>query len=614
MNMSKEKYKHPVIVALLFAIIMVMLCFAINRFHIFYSTNDDYLISQQLAEGDGKSLFMSIFFSYPIMLLYKIYDRINWLVVIQIILNFFAVFVLNYIFLKKYSKFFSTFIVLGYNLLFINQCITIIQYSQTSTILIVTGFVCICSVLLWNIVDLKILFLTIASVFLIIGTSIRFYSLLPACLIFGIYLLSFVVLYILKKKNIQNLRLISVKKVIHAFVAIILISGVSLTINVASNAILNNDKQFDDYRMYNYFRQESVDYIIPPFSGNEDAYESLGITSQNDLDVLHNFTTDTAFFNTEKLKQISGFSNENWYGKRFFFRYFFDRLSSFMHGWKLAFLVVGFLGLLSIAFLAIKFRNKIKYVFPFIVASAFIPYFILFRLDYNFILAIPIVFFVLVTGFIFNRYHFFQMSLVVITCMSLILYMNFVRLNFRVAFNIFFPTIIILLGMMDCNNVSYRFMHSNIKQIIQCISCVLFLCIGAFSSVIIYKSEALVVNERTEIRNYIVKNNETLFIDERAGVGLQNYNNPLLTPSKSPNNLVSFGWSVYSPTYQNKLEAFNTNNLFEYMINNPKGKLLLRKDEFEKYKTYFKAHYGVNCEFSVDGEFEDVYVLSVVNK
>ena len=202
--MSKEKYKHPVIVALLFAIIMVMLCFAINRFHIFYSTNDDYLISQQLAEGDGKSLFMSIFFSYPIMLLYKIYDRINWLVVIQIILNFFAVFVLNYIFLKKYSKFFSTFIVLGYNLLFINQCITIIQYSQTSTILIVTGFVCICSVLLWNIVDLKILFLTIASVFLIIGTSIRFYSLLPACLIFGIYLLSFVVLYILKKKNIQN--------------------------------------------------------------------------------------------------------------------------------------------------------------------------------------------------------------------------------------------------------------------------------------------------------------------------------------------------------------------------------------------------------------------------
>lgn len=611
--MSKEKYKHPVIVALLFAIIMVMLCFAINRFHIFYSTNDDYLISQQLAEGDGKSLFMSIFFSYPIMLLYKIHGRINWFVVIQIILNFFAVFVLNYIFLKKYSRFFSTFIILGYNVLFISQFVTIIQWSQTSTVLIATGFLCISSVLIWKTIKLRVLFLSIACAFCILGALIRYACLLPICLIFGVYVLSFVLIDFIKNKHDKDFSRY-IKKYVNVFISIILIIGLCQVLQLISNSILYSDDDFADYQSYNSYRSDCIDYIIPPFSGNEDAYESLGITSQNDLDVLHNFTTDTAFFNTEKLKQISGFSNENWYGKRFFFRYFFDCLSSFMHGWKLAFLVVGFLGLLSIAFLVIKFRNKIKYVFPFIVASAFIPYFILFRLDYNFILAIPIVFFVLVTGFIFNRYHFFQMSLVVITCMSLILYMNFVRLNFRVAFNIFFPTIIILLGMMDCNNVSYRFMHSNIKQIIQCISCVLFLCIGAFSSVIIYKSEALVVNERTEIRNYIVKNNETLFIDERAGVGLQNYNNPLLTPSKSPNNLVSFGWSVYSPTYHNKLEAFNTNNLFEYMINNPKGKLLLRKDEIEKYKTYFKAHYGVNCEFSVDGEFEDVYVLSVVNK
>ena len=41
----------------------------------------------------------------------------------------------------------------------------------------------------------------------------------------------------------------------------------------------------------------------------------------------------------------------------------------------------------------------------------------------------------------------------------------------------------------------------------------------------------------------------------------------------------------------------------------------IREQSMEyEYKTYFKAHYGVNCEFSVDGEFEDVYVLSVVNK
>ena len=98
---TREKFKHPVIISLLFAIIMVLLCFTINRFQFFYSTNDDYYISQFLAEGEDKSIFLNYFFSYPLMQLYAINSRVNWFVIIQIILNFFAIFCLNYIFIKK---------------------------------------------------------------------------------------------------------------------------------------------------------------------------------------------------------------------------------------------------------------------------------------------------------------------------------------------------------------------------------------------------------------------------------------------------------------------------------------------------------------------------------
>ena len=59
---TREKFRHPVIISLLFAIIIVLLCFTINRFQFFYSTNDDYYISQFLAEGEDKSIFLNYFF------------------------------------------------------------------------------------------------------------------------------------------------------------------------------------------------------------------------------------------------------------------------------------------------------------------------------------------------------------------------------------------------------------------------------------------------------------------------------------------------------------------------------------------------------------------------
>ena len=136
-----------------------------------------------------------------------------------------------------------------------------------------------------------------------------------------------------------------------------------------------------------------------------------------------------------------------------------------------------------------------------------------------------------------------------------------------------------------------------------------------FSTVLICKSELITINERTEFSDYIEKNSKTLFVDEGAEIGLYNYNSPLLSPSERPNNLVSFGWYVNSPSFCKKLESFHINNLFLEMINNPKIKLLLRnKESLEKYETYFKAHYGVNCKILVDDEFEDVYVISVVEK
>ena len=206
------------------------------------------------------------------------------------------------------------------------------------------------------------------------------------------------------------------------------------------------------------------------------------------------------------------------------------------------------------------------------------------------------------------------MYVISILCLCAILFMNFTRLNFRVAFNIFFPTVLLLMCIIDKENIRIgikKLKFKFIKKYFICSSVIVLAVCVSTSFIISNKEVYKIKNEGNDVYEYILDNTNTLFVNEAEGSILLNYNSPIITPPSKPQNYISSGWLVGSPKFYTTLKNYNIYNLFEDMIDNDSIKLIIKRDKFDSYKEYFNAHYSQKCYLTVEHSFGETYVIAV---
>ncbi|MBK6087614.1 hypothetical protein [Ruminococcus difficilis] len=606
-TMIDKLAKKALVIAIVFAVLTILLCIVINNFQFYYSTNDDYTISSILAKGENGSLYINYLFTSFLCVIYRFIPSVNWFVVIQIVLNTFGLICINYVMIKRFNRLLAIGFILSYSILFINQAVSIIQWTQTATIQITAGFLLLFYALLWNRKgSWSALQMVTSAALVLLGTLVRFSSLYPVLIIFVASLILWRFVTILKgnKKNYKDI----IRKACKDVLIIVLICCICFLSNVLSNSLAFSDKEWQDYRKYNHARSNVVDYYHAPYEGNEEFYNSIGIYSENDLKVGV-FSTDNTFFSTSKLNSISEYSKSAGYGNRFIITEFLSKLSGIRIYFMLGLCVV----LVGLAIVLLKFRNKIKPIFPILLIALFIAYFIVFKFDYTFILALPILTYILVTGFVCNRYHFICLSVLSVLCLSLIVVMNFIRLNFRVAFNIFFPTIILLYCFFDIENIRNNLNKDNAIKRFGAIGFAIVLVVNFYTCAVISGAEQNRINEHTDVSEYISSNEGTLFVSEKVEI-CPKYNTPLISPYPRHDNLISFGWKVGSPEYQSILKQYNAVNLFQAMVDNPRIKIIIKDTEKTVYENYFNSHYNDKVVFIKEEDFNGVSVFAVCTR
>ena len=120
----------------------------------------------------------------------------------------------------------------------------------------------------------------------------------------------------IKDKNggIKNVFLDSLK----TMVCILLVIAIPYGINYISGSIKSSTLSgYSEYQKLNSARSSVADYGTPLYDENKEYYDSIGISSQNDLDVYKTWIHDKEYFTIDKLQSISSFSEQSSVGYKF---------------------------------------------------------------------------------------------------------------------------------------------------------------------------------------------------------------------------------------------------------------------------------------------------------
>lgn len=269
----------------------------------YFALYDDVVMNDIAAGYYGEEfsqylIFPNIIYGFILKFLYSLTHAVNFYGIVQFVLAFFGLWMVSYVFLKRYSYVIGTVLSVVMGVFFSYFAFISIQFTQLAAICCATG----CIVFFYGLIE-RGTYLQIAGIFLIMsGYWIRndvFWSTLP-------FLLILLVRYCIEegffKKEHWYRRHRRLFLSSFALIACLLFSYfVDYKVYEA--------KDWKEYTEYNLCRASILDYELPAYDENEEFYKSIGF-SENDVKMLANWNyADNDKYTLENLKKISQYTD-----------------------------------------------------------------------------------------------------------------------------------------------------------------------------------------------------------------------------------------------------------------------------------------------------------------
>ncbi len=600
--LTKIRSKH-LLISFWMSLVAFMVIFAIHGFQFIYETNDDFGISLFITNGYNKCLFVSYFLTSVLMLLQKIFTTVNIWILSQLFFNFISLTIITYVFILKFGLKIGCFFSLLINIVFGYFSFVSLQYTRMPPIIASAGYLLILYSLFSDkknekLINSKSL---IGCLLVLISSFYRYYSFLSVSGIFFVFIFVIVLMQWFKawKEKTRITYLHSIKKLL----LLITVFIVAFALENVSNYIKNSDSQYFYHSQYHLARTGCVDIPISSYEGNESFYNSIGIISENDLDVLTAWTGDENFFSLERMSEIAKYSQKD---------------ASFIHNFgnsitmiysiinnkfgSLCIPVISIFIIGSVIFLVtvVILRNKLKWIFPVLFAISWIGFFYLFFALYNYEVMYLAVFpgiFMIFTAFLSNRYHFIVVCLVSGVVFLLTLYLNFVHTNFRATYTFIFPAMCIAIYNFDKDNirVNVRKINPVLKKGICCAGTVVYLTIAVIISRTFYVFPSLFLpttEKESDIFTYVENHKENFYLMD-VYIANKNFDKPMLK-AEIPDNSITTSWIIGSAFSKQVQKKYHVENLYGDMIDNPHAFYLswAGKEHIKKLEKYYNDHYS----------------------
>lgn len=631
----RKIFKNTLFLSCVITLGFCLLSFLLSGFHIAYSTNDDYFISLMILSGEDKNIFLSYFLSAPLVWLQRIMPTLNLFIFFQIILCVVSLVTINYVLLSRFNKKTGAILASGFTLLYVATATVYLQWTQTSVLGAVAGLLLALYAVLYT-KDKKMVFLVVLGGCLALVSSLyRITSFFVVCVIFFGYLFIKLVAEVAIIKKTDRSFKSSFSIVLHKYgktiLVLLLVLVVGIGLDYASKSIKSSSAEYTEFNEYNSVRSGSVDYYRPPYDENQEFYQSIGIHSQNDLDMLGTWHGDEDFFTTDRLSAISDYLKQPQFESVFSLNYIYRLLSNKINSLMSVKteLVLGFLIAISIAGLILLFifRNKIKFLFPIFLSLLWVAFFYVFSISNRTFLALPIAVIVIISSFVFNRYNYIVNTFLTFVFMGLYTYLNFTRISFRTTYNIILPVFLLVVFNISKNEIRVKVKQvSGVKRTSLCIiSAVLCSSIAIVSTVVVYVFEIQTHFQADDLSliNYTQQHENTVFVCELENYreAFYNYSEPLGAPKTNDNIIHFLGWMVGSPYYHRELQNHQITQLFDDMIDSGTIKLVLKqknnegRDLREMYELYYNEHYSNGSEILLKEEDRvgDNIIYSIVS-
>ncbi len=637
-RISKWIDSHSLVSSAILCAVFFLIWFAINSFRI-HTAGDDFSINSLIENRELGVRFVEYFYMLFASAMQSLFSFINFHFVFQQIIAVTSVIIINWLFIKRCRGIRGVFFSAFFDLAFFSSYLIFIQFTHTSAVGCLAGMLLVVySTLYEERKKIRILQIICGSVLVLFSSQMRFD---PFAAMFALFCtaacasLLVVFLNLRQNNNAKEALRLMLKRFGKTAVSVILISACVFGLYKASGALKYTVDGYEEFVEYGSALSDVNDYKAAFYYQNQEFYNSIGINSANDIDMIHNWMVDVDFFTVDKLKAIDDnakihgdydrgnrFSFDkvlNWYGDRF--SWHFESGFIMIDGLILLVLVSG------LVVLRIASKKVFNKLFPLFVLSAMWLFFFV-SLDYRdecWLFVFPLLALVLYIGIFYSGRQSLVSIFVSAVFIVLYLYLQFERIHFRATLCIFLPAIVLLIFMLSNGNLQKTKLNT-LLRVLSPILVTVVLITSVLTGMRVYQKYIYLEYpaDWDETVSYIKEHPENEFIgEERFRSG--NTFNPFIK-NDAPENRASFGgWDIKSQTHQNKFKKLGINHLFKDAIDGNivfvfytyDGDYGLPEVKANAFAEYYNEHYaapGETIELEKVKDYTHYYLYRVVSE
>ncbi len=624
----------------------------VSGFRYTYMTNDDYMISLMLSYGDEKCIFLSYFLTFLFSKLQSVFTSINCFAMSELLLCIISVIIINYVMLSK-TKNLSIGVLFSciVSIVLYGASILMIQYTQTTTMVCVGGILLLFySFICEERTRYQIIQRIIACILIIFGSLYRIESFYLVCLFSAILLVCLIcndVAWTVKSKNLLKEIFLSMKKNCKMIISFALVLAIALGASFLSDFLKRQDDNYVAQLELGKGRQYVTDYYVAPYDDNIAFYNSIGIASEEDYELMTRGYIDKDYMDADKMIAVGEYSLTERLGNKSKVTFVINQtLKALKLEAKRAYkiilkikrhlslpignllfviitLLLGCLLLIAIIFLVIHYTKKrnikinwLMLVFKAVLLILWIGFFSVYRISIKNCLLLIVGAVVLCLALLGSKKQLLYSYLFSICSMGIYAYQICFRLNFRALFTFAVPAIIFTLFLFD-DNAYYPRKNRNHKDK-RNIAFILLLAVIAgtsvFTEVMIWKELYIpqTVTYDNTASDYMSShsNKEYAHVVSVNTVIDEGYSDIFKVPKLSENTVLYGSWCISSDFYESLLDHKEIDRLFSDIIDDNKYSLLLLRDNdidntacYEKYLTDHYSEGGIPIRLVKEEEF-----------
>ena len=605
-NLLKKLFRCKIAMAAILTAFVSFVLFCI--YTPFFGTNDDYIMSILVQNGDTHLIFMNYFLVSVDVMLQKLFTGVNMFFLMQIINCLLAFLIFNYVFMAKFRTKLGLGIAFVFDALFLYTGIINVQWTHTAVYMCASGFALLYYAFFCESrKGFRIFQIIVGFLFVITGACYRFIVFEVSVCIFLLMCACLLIETVMVKKygegSFKKALVYGLKRFLGIAICLVVVAVTAFGAQFLSEKC-NASERYSEFKAYNSARAKINDYTVAPYKGNEEFYNSIDIRSQNDIRTVRRYYYDRDFFTTERFTAISQYSREQGFGKlgvkdlvdKWLDR--FDQRLPFHVSHTVLLILIGGFGCIA-AILLFIFRNKLKLLFPILLTLAWIVFLYRFTPDnFNYPSVALALLFVL-SSYFYNRYHFLLAAAMSAAIFGLYEFQYLSRLSYRVTLTFFLPAAVFMLIAMsnDRLRVRYKNLSVGVKRFYTCVVALFCAAAIVFTGYYNYHSKPVsrdVAEPELALQDYINDRPSDVFVyNTKLYSTLDTSRRFALRVSDCPENAVVFAdWQTSSYYYDNELKEHGIGRLFEEMIDDPHRHFVLYRPQCKDVARFYNDHYA----------------------